>query len=142
MTVIDANLLLYAYDSESRFHSAAREWIERTFSSGVLVGLPWQSIYAFVRIVTNPQLRGRRFSIEEAVKTVQSWIDQPNVRVLGPGDGHWTFLSSTLIEGQAKGPLSTDAALAALTIEYGGTLHTTDRDFSRFANLRWKNPLK
>ena len=141
MTVIDVNILLYAYDSDSSFHAQARTWVERTFSSEHPIGLPWQTILAFLCIATNARLQGRRFTMREAVQIVQTWMDQPNVRVLGPGDGHWLMLSQTLIAGQASGPLVTDAALAALTIEHGGVLHTTDRDFARFPGLRWTNPL-
>jgi hypothetical protein len=68
-------------------------------------------------------------------------LEQPNVRVLTPGDDHWLLLRRMIVEGQASGPLVSDAQLAALTIEYGGVLHTTDRDFARFPGLRWKNPL-
>ena len=72
---------------------------------------------------------------------MDEWVSQPNVRMLGPGEQHWSFLRQMMLEGQARGPLVTDAQLAALTIEYGGVLHTTDRDFSRFPGLRWKNPI-
>ena len=65
----------------------------------------------------------------------------PNVRVLVPGDQHWPLLRRMLVEGQASGPLVSDAIIAALTIEHGGMLHTADRDFARFPGLRWKNPL-
>jgi predicted nucleic acid-binding protein len=74
-------------------------------------------------------------------RTVDQWLVQPNVRVLTPGDDHWLLLRRMIVEGQASGPLVSDAQLAALTIEYGGVLHTTDRDFARFPGLRWKNPL-
>jgi len=141
MTVIDVNILLYAYDSASTLHIKAREWIEETFSSTSVVGLPWQTIIAFVRIATNPRLQGRRFTTEEAIGIVQTWIDQPNVHLLGPGEGHWQILSDLLINGQVRGPIATDAELAALTVEYGGILNTTDRDFARFPGLRWTNPL-
>ena len=80
-------------------------------------------------------------SIEEVSRTVDEWLEQPNVRVLTPGDDHWLLLRRMIVEGQASGPLVSDAQLAALTIEYGGVLHTTDRDFARFPGLRWKNPL-
>jgi predicted nucleic acid-binding protein len=46
-----------------------------------------------------------------------------------------------ILEGQASGPLVSDAEIAAITIEHGGVLHTADRDFARFPGLRWKNPL-
>lgn len=141
MIVLDANILLYAYDASSSRHAAARAWVEETLSSGVPVGLPWQTAAAFVRISTNPALEGQRFSIEEAARIVDQWIEQPNVRLLAPGEGHWPIFRQMLTEGQAGGPLTTDAALAALAIEFGGVLHSTDRDFARFPGLRWNNPL-
>ena len=141
MIILDANILLYAYDSASSHHTNARSWIERVFSEAAPIGLPWQTAGAFLRIMTNPRLPGQRFSLPEAVQIVERWMEQPNVRPLAPGDDHWTFLRQMIIEGQAPGPLITDAQLAALTIEYGGVLHTTDRDFARFPGLRWKNPL-
>lgn len=141
MIVLDVNILLYAYDSASPQHVRARKWLEGTFSQGTPVGIPWQTIGAFLRIVTNPRLPGDRFSLKEAAEIIDRWLAQPNVRMLSPGEEHWTFLRRMMIEGQATGPLITDAALAALTIEYGGVLHTTDRDFGRFPNLRWTNPL-
>jgi toxin-antitoxin system PIN domain toxin len=139
--VLDANILLYAYDSASAHHAKARSWVEGAFSGVEPVGLPWQTVAAFLRIMTNPRLPGARFSLPEAVEIVVRWLEQENVRLLAPGDDHWQLLRKTALEGQAPGPLITDAQLAALTIEYGGVLHTTDRDFARFPGLRWTNPL-
>lgn len=141
MIVLDANILLYAYDAASDQHTKARGWLEATLSGRDPVGLPWQSVRAFVRIVTNSKLSGKRFTPAEAVDVVDQWLGQPNVRLLGPGEHHWSSLRQMIIEGQARGPLITDAQLAALTIEHGGILHTTDRDFSRFPGLRWQNPI-
>jgi len=141
MIVLDANLLLYAYDSMSPHHSKARSWIEQTFSSGETIGLPWQTITAFLRIMTNPKFPGERFRIEEAVEIVDRWLEQPNLRLLNPGDTHWSVLRKVILDGQAPGPLVSDAQVAAITVEYGGVLYTTDRDFARFPGLRWKNPL-
>lgn len=141
MIVLDANILLYAYDEASDQHAKARAWVEEVLSGTDPVGLPWQTITAFVRIVTNPRLSGKRFTPSEAIDLVDQWVTQPNVRLLGPGDHHWSVLRQTILEGQARGPLITDAQLAALTIEHGGMLCTTDRDFSRFPGLRWQNPI-
>jgi toxin-antitoxin system PIN domain toxin len=141
LIVLDANLLLYAYDAASPRHSAARQWLEQTLSGQVPVGLPWQTIGAFLRIATNTRLPGNRWTPEEAAGIVDDWLRQPNVRVLAAGENHWLLLRTMLIEGQAHGALVTDAQLAALAMEYGGTLHTTDRDFARFPGLRWTNPL-
>jgi uncharacterized protein len=139
--VLDANILLYAYDNSSPQHVKARAWIEEVFSGSTPVGLPWQTTSAFLRIMTNPRLPGERFTIQEAAQVVDRWLEQPNVRVLAPGDDHWSLFRQMIVEGQAPGPLIMDAHLAALTIEYGGMLHTTDRDFARFPALRWMNPL-
>ena len=141
MIVLDANILLYAYDSASLHHAKARAWVEGAFSGVEPIGLPWQTVAAFLRIMTNPRLPGARFSLAEAVEIVDRWLEQANVRLLAPGDDHWQLLRKTALEGQAPGPLITDAQLAALTMEYGGVLHTTDRDFARFPGLRWTNPL-
>ena len=141
MIVLDANILLYAYDSASSHHSKARAWVERVFSAAAPIGLPWQTVTAFLRIMTNPRLPGERFSTQEAVQVVDRWLEQPNIRLLAPGDDHWPLFRQMIVEGQASGPLITDAHLAALTIEYGGVLHTTDRNFARFPGLRWTNPL-
>jgi uncharacterized protein len=103
--------------------------------------LPWQSISAFIRIMTDTRLPGRRFTGREATDFVGDWIEQPNVQVLAPGDEHWAIFRRMIVEGQVSGPLVSDAHLAALTIEYGGVLYTTDRDFARFPGLRWQNPL-
>ena len=141
MIVLDSNLLIYAYDAGSSQHAKARAWVEQVFSEEELVGLPWQTVSAFLRIMTNPKIPGRHFGLPQILEIVDSWFDQPNVRLLAPGEDHWRFFRQMIIEGQAPGPLVSDAHLAALTIEHGGELHTNDRDFARFPNLRWKNPL-
>jgi toxin-antitoxin system PIN domain toxin len=139
--VFDANLLLYAYNSAAPRHSRARLCVEDAFSGTEAVGLPWQTVSAFLRIITNRQLAGDRMSMEEAAAVVEEWAAMPNLHLLAPGDRHWAFFRRMLVEGQASGPLTTDAELAAVTMEYGGVLYTTDRDFTRFPGLKWVNPL-
>lgn len=141
MIVIDANLLIYAYDLASADHKKSLVWLENVLSGAETVGLPWQSLSAFLRVTTNRRLAGRRVAVEQAVQIVEEWLQQPNVQMLVPGDQHWSVLRRMILEGRASGPLVSDAQIAALTIEYGGVLHTADRDFARFPGLRWKNPL-
>lgn len=141
MIVLDANLLLYAYDSAAPNHVTARHWIEKTFSEAEPVGMPWQTVSAFLRIMTNSRLPGVRFTAEEGARIVDGWMEQPCVRAIAPGEDHWTLFRHMLVEGQAPASLVMDAHLAAVTVEFGGVLHTTDRDFARFPGLRWKNPL-
>lgn len=141
MIVLDVNLLLYAHDSTSPQHSAARAWLRGILSGPELIGLPWQVVWAFLRLSTNIRIFTNCLSMDEAVGIVQRWMDLKQVRLLAPTERHWGLLKQLLKEGQVRGPLTTDAELAALTIEYGGVLYTTDRDFARFPGLRWVNPL-
>jgi hypothetical protein len=140
--VVDANLLIYSYDTASPDHRNARAWIERIFSGAELVGLPWQTVAAFLRVVTNRKLAGFRLTVEQAIQIVETWLEQPNVRLLAPGDDYWSVLKRMIVEGSASGSLISDAEMVALTIENGGVLYTADRDFARFPGLRWKNPLQ
>jgi len=139
--VCDANLLIYSYNSGSAHHSKARAWLEEILSGIEVVGLPWQAVSAFLRVMTNRRLPGERFTLEQAAQIVGLWLANANVRILIPGDHYWPLFRRMLIEGQASGALVSDAEIAALTIEYGAVLHTADRDFARFPGLRRVNPL-
>ena len=141
MIVLDVNLLIYAYDTTCYDHKKAREWVEAAFSGDEPIGLPWQTVSAFLRILTYPGLMGERFAMAQAIAIVDEWLDMPHVRVLAPGEGHWALFRDMLVKGDVRGKLTTDAGLAALTIEYAGVLYTNDRDFTRFPGLRWVNPL-
>ena len=141
MIVVDANLLLYAYGESSLHHKKARAWLEGVLSGVEMVGLPWQTLAAFVRIATDPRVPGYRRSREEVVSVVNEWLAQPVARLLVPGERSLPIFQEMILTGQASGPLVSDAELAALTVEHGGVLHTADRDFARFPGLRWVNPL-
>jgi hypothetical protein len=141
MIVIDANLLLYASDTASVHHQASRQWLENTLSGSEPVGLAWVAVFAFLRVGTNPRLRKDAFTVEEAAAIVAGWLTRPTITLLNPGERHWEILRDLMTRGQARGPLVTDAHLAALAIEHGATLATTDRDFARFPGLKFFNPL-
>jgi uncharacterized protein len=138
--VLDVNILFYSYSTFSPEHEKARSCVERLLSGAELVGLPWQTIAAFLRISTNPRLPGAR-SGTEAIQEVEGWLNQPNVRIVTAGEDHWRVLRQVMLDGQAFGPLVSDAQIAALTIEHGAVLYSSDRDFARFPGLRWVNPL-
>jgi uncharacterized protein len=141
MILVDANLLLYAYDPSSPQHVAARNWLEATLSKSGLVGFSWVTLLAFLRIGTNPRALEHPLSVAEAEGIVSEWLERPTITVLNPGDRHWDILRKLLTKGQVRGPLVTDAHLAALAIEHGAILATTDRDFARFPGLKFFNPL-
>ena len=142
MILIDANLLLYAYDATSIHHVAARTWLQEAFSRDEPVRLAWVVILAFLRLTTQPAILDRPLSLDDSISIVQEWLDRPNVAIIAPTVRHWELLSRILVEGQAKGRLVTDAHLAALAVEHGAVLCTNDRDFSRFPGLKWFNPLE
>jgi predicted nucleic acid-binding protein len=79
--------------------------------------------------------------MDEAAAIVTSWLGQPVADTLEPGERYWSILADLLRDAQVSGALVTDAALAALAIEHGLTLCTTDRDFARFPGLDTLNPL-
>ncbi len=106
-----------------------------------LVRFAWLTLWAFLRIATNRRVFDRPLSASEAEAAISSWLTQPTVGILEPGERHWDLLRGLVREGQTAGPLVMDAVIAAIALEHGATVYTTDRDFSRFSGLRWTNPL-
>jgi len=142
MILVDANLLLYAEDSLSVHHAAARAWWDDQLSGTEPAGLCWSVLTAFLRIATNPRLHQRPLTLDEACDRVQSWFGQPCVRLLHPTEHHWRFFQQMLRTGNATGNLVTDAHLAAVALEHNCELCSTDSDFARFPELKWCNPLR
>ncbi|AFM23362.1 type II toxin-antitoxin system VapC family toxin [Desulfomonile tiedjei] len=141
MILVDANILLYAEDSLHPHHEQARAWWDAQLSGNEVVCLCWTVLCAFIRIATNPRAFENPLSLEQAVARVQSWLDQPCTRVVHPAERHWIVFREVMADGQAVANLVTDAHLAALAIEHGCELASTDSDFARFPKLKWKNPL-
>ncbi len=141
MILVDANILLYAEDSLQSRHQQARAWWDGQLSGTKVVCLCWTVLSAFIRIGTNPRVFDYPLSLEQALERVQSWLDQPCTRVVRPTERHWTVFKKMLTDGQAVANLVTDAHLAALAIEHGCELASTDSDFARFPKLKWRNPL-
>lgn len=141
MILVDVNLLLYAYDNTSRFHAVAKPWWEDALSQPAPVGLPWATLLAFLRITTNPRVLAKPMDIAEATEHVDSWLQRPMTHIVHPTERHWEILYSLLISTRSPANYVPDAHLAALAIEHGAVLCSTDRDFARFPKLSWRNPL-
>lgn len=122
-------------------HEASRAWLEKRLGGVEKVGLPWHSLLAFMRIVTNPRLFAPPTRTREAWETVQAWLAQPVVWIPAPTERHTTILSKLLVD-EIHDDLVPDAHLAALAIEHGLTVCSTDGDFARFPGVRWENPLR
>jgi toxin-antitoxin system PIN domain toxin len=138
--LIDANLLVYAWNRGAAEHEPAKVWLQDRLNGREGVGIPWSSLLAFVRLVSNRRIFERAISVGEAWHQVEEWLGLPNVWTPEPAQRHQDILS-VLIPEAGKAEMVPDAYLAALAIEYGLVLQTTDRDFARFSGLRWDNPL-
>lgn len=141
MILPDVNLLVHAYNQDSPRHAAARRWFEDLLSSTVSVGMAWVAMLGFVRIATHPKILARPLPVATAVGHARSWLEQPAVVVIHPGDRHADILFDFLEQLGSAGNLTTDAHLAALAVEQQCELHSSDADFARFPGLRWRNPL-
>jgi len=141
MKVLDLNLLLYAVNADGPHHAAAKTWLEDTLSGDETVGLPWVVILGFLRLATHPRVFPAPLEAAQAVAVVDSWLTRPGVETLNPGSGHWGLLRELVLETGTAANLITDAHLAALAMEGGAELHSTDTDFARFPRLRWVNLL-
>jgi toxin-antitoxin system PIN domain toxin len=139
--LVDANLLLYAANHDAPEHDVARSWLDAQLNGSVRVGLPWPSLIAFVRIASNPAILQRAVAPAVAWRQVQQWLARDVVWIPVPGAAHGDVLTTLLTERVISSRLVPDAHLAALAIEHGLTLCSTDGDFARFPGLRWENPL-
>ncbi len=142
MILVDANLLVYAHIASFPQHERARVWLDNRLNDTQRVGLPWVSLVAFLRIVTNQRVFERPLTTAAAWKQVQAWLSCESAWIPDATDRHPEFFGALLQSGGVQANLIPDAHLAALAIEHGLTLCSTDGDFARFPGLRWENPLE
>lgn len=141
MQLVDLNVLLYAINADSPNHRPAKAWVEDTLGGTETVAIPWVVILGFLRLGTSRHVFAKPLAAEEAVEIVDEWLARPNVIPLSAGRDHWRVLKSLIAGSGTAGNLTTDAHLAALAIEHGCQLCSTDADFGRFPQLDWINPL-
>lgn len=141
MILVDANLLIYAYAKSAREHAEARAWLDGRLAGAQHVGLPWETLVAFLRVVTHPRLTTRPVRVETAWRQVEQWLESPVAWIPTPTERHAETLGTLLALTGAVGPHVHDAQLAALALQHGLVLCSTDADFARYPALRWENPL-
>lgn len=137
MRTPDVNVLLYAVNHDCPQHEAARTWIEASFAQSQGVGFAWAALLGFLRLSTRTGIFTRPLTIESALGVVDSWLNHPSARVLTTTERHAGVLTRLLLGAGRGGNLVSDAHLAAIAIEHNAELGTFDRDFDRFAGLRW-----
>ncbi len=142
MILVDANLLVYAHVESFPQHAQARDWLDGRINAAAPVGLPWPSLLAFVRLVSNPRIFERPAPVSAAWSQVESWLSAESAWIPLPTERHQQLLAPLMASVEGRANLVPDAHLAALAIEHGLVLCSTDGDFARFDGLEWRNPLR
>ena len=142
MILLDTNILIYSSIKTAPYHGRAKIWLDKKLNGDAPVGMPWQSLTGFLRIVTNARIFDPPVSPEDAWKVVNFWLDCGNVWIPEPSEKHRRILDSLYKKVNPQGNLVPDAHLAALAMEHGLILCSTDGDFARFPGLSWIDPLR
>jgi len=140
MNFPDANVLVYAVNTEASQHPVARDWLDAALNGDRTVAFTWSVLLAFIRVSTNPAIFPTPLSVDECLDVVEGWTGRPSAVIVNPGKGHGAVLGDLLRTAQQGGNLVPDAHLAALAIENKGTVVSFDRDFGRFAGVKWLMP--
>ncbi len=142
LIAIDTNLLVYAHRVDGPWHVEAADAVRGLAEGRGAWALPWPCVHEFLAIVTHPRIFTPPTPTAKALAQVDAWLQSPSVVTLGESSGYWTQLRAHLVAGKVTGPRVHDARVAALCSHHGVTeLWSADRDFSRFPNLRTRNPL-
>lgn len=139
--LLDANLLLYAVHERAPQHEAAKAWLTEQLNGPRRIGLPWQTLTAFLRISTHPRAFARPLPPAIAWERITDWLAAPAAWIPQPGPEHARLLGGLVVTREIRGNLVPDAQLAALALEHGLTVCSTDTDFARFTEVGWSNPL-
>jgi toxin-antitoxin system PIN domain toxin len=140
--LIDVNVLVYAYREDAPGHAAYRDWLLATIDSELAFGVSDLVLSGFLRVVTHPRVFDPPSPLDHALVFADAIRTQENSVAILPGPRHWDIFSRLCRTAEAKGNLIPDAFLAALAIESGSELISTDRDYTRFPGLRWRHPLR
>jgi len=141
MIIPDINLLIFVHNKDTQWHKPTYTWWESVIHGNELVGISWIVANGFIRIMTHPKVMERPLRTDTACEVVEEWFSFAHIQPLAPGPNHLTIFKRCLRDCGVGGNLVTDAHIAALAMEFNGTVYSNDRDFGRFQGLKWKNPL-
>ncbi len=142
MIAVDTNILVYAHRRDSPWHATARKEIAELAEGQAPWAIAWPSIHEFLGIVSHARIYDPPTPIEKALAQIEIWMESPSLVLLSESEGYWPELRNVVTTGRVSGPRIHDARVAAICMNHGiRELWTADRDFSRFADLRTRNPL-
>lgn len=142
MLLPDVNVLVYAHVEDSTDdHQKYADWITRLATGPEPFALSVLVLAGFLRVVTNPRIFHPPATLDQSFAFVSSLVERPNAHVVWPGPDHLDIFEKLCRDSGAAGKLVADAQHAAVAIEHGCTMVSTDSDFSRFPGLRWQHPL-
>ncbi|MDR2013004.1 MAG: PIN domain-containing protein [Rhodanobacter sp.] len=142
MIALDTNLLVYAHRAENPFHPAAAKLVSELAESKAAWAIPWPCLHEFYGVITNRRIHHVPTPVDVALKQIDVWLESPTLHLLSEPPAHWSALRELIAKAKLQGPMVHDARIAALCFSHGvRELWSADRDFSRFPNLRVRNPL-
>jgi len=136
----DVNVLVHAHRADSSQHPICRDWLRRTLSDEQAFALSELVLSSVIRIVTHPRIFDPPSTIDEAVSFANDLRRHEHAILVAAGNRHWDIFSRVIREADARGNLVTDAYFAAMAIESGCELVSTDGDYARFPGLKWRRP--
>lgn len=140
MKLVDANVLLYAVNSDSKRHEPSRHWLDGALSGTDTVAFAWLALLAFVRLSTKAGLFPSPLTVAGAMNRVEAWLGAAPAVVVEPTPDHPRIVRGLLEDVGAGGNLANDAHLAALAIEHRCAIVSYDVDFARFDRVPWGPP--
>lgn len=142
MIAVDTNVLVYAHRRDAPLHERARPALSGLAEGRSRWAIPWPCVHEFMAIATHPRIFDPPTPPQAASAQVDAWLRSPSLALLGESSEHWALLSALLAGSEVSGPRVHDARVAAICIGHGASeLWSADRDFSRFPELKTRNPL-
>jgi uncharacterized protein len=142
MVLFDVNVLVYATNTQAADHRRYRTWFEQLLEGDAAFGVADLVLSAYLRIITHRKIFSKPAKLSDAIAVTERIRTRPNSVLIQPGPRHWSIFVDLCQRANARGNLIPNAYLAALAIESGSEWYTTDHDYARFPNLRWRHPLE
>jgi toxin-antitoxin system PIN domain toxin len=139
---VDTNLLVYSHREESPWHEAAFVCLAGLAREPAPRAIPWPCLHEFLAIVTHPRIYRPPTPLSKALEQVDAWLEAPSLTLLAGSGQYWEALRQMIEVGRVTGGMVHDARVAALCRHHGvRELWSADRDFSRFPEIKVRNPL-